>query len=229
MPSLPPKPLPIELQPDAEEQPLVDAPDASGALGAAQRQRPLSHYVAAGLTALLMLGVLGWLIFRERAALLSIDVAQAWPALLVGQLLMIGGLLAAAWVWAHIMRTMGSALSKVDHLHIYASTHLARHLPGTVWYVVGRSYFYGATGEPARVVAMGSAIELLVTTIAGAIVALSFMFLSAAQTQAASIVAMALVVVSGALVVQPARSTGLQGDCACSKRSACQRALLPSG
>ena len=162
-----------------------------------------SRYLAAGITALLMALILGWLLFRERDALATINVQHAWPRLVAGQVLMLIGLIGAAWVWGSIMRAVGSRLAMVDHFHIYASTYLSRFLPGTIWYVVGRSAFYRIEGETARSVTVGSAIELLLSTVAGALLAFALGILVATQTPAATLPVLALAVAAGILAFNP--------------------------
>lgn len=123
------------------------------------------------LMALAAAGVLGYLVWRERDALLQIDIQNAWPALLAGQAIFLGGLAIAAWIWGDIMRALGSRVSMRRHINIYATTYLARLLPGTVWYVVGRGMLYQEEGEPARLSSVASGAEMLLTMMAGALVA----------------------------------------------------------
>lgn len=118
-------------------------------------------------------GVLGMLVWRERAALQQIDLRSVWPAVIAGQVLFLGGLALAACIWGWIMRAMGSRVAFRRHLNIYATTYLARLLPGTVWYVVGRGVLYQNEGEPARLSTVASGAEMLLTMLAGALVAVT--------------------------------------------------------
>ena len=177
--------------PDAPQQPMPRPP------------RPMRHYAAAAITAALMALVLGWLLYRERAALAAIELTRAWPRLLAGQAIMLITLVVAALVWASIMHALGSRVARRDHIHIYASTFLSRYLPGTVWYVVGRSAFYKMEGDSARMVTLGSSIELLLSTMAGALVALMLAVVSSTQTPALALPAMGLLVGLGVVALHP--------------------------
>ena len=206
--------LPEAANPDSEiadGDTAMTAPDeAAATLPARARKR---NVLAAGITALLMVLILGWLLYRERDALATIDLQHAWPRLLLGQALMLVGLIGAAWVWGSIMRNLGSRFAMLDHIHVYASTYLSRFLPGTIWYVVGRSAFYRMEGETARSVTVGSGIELLLSTIAGAMLALGLGIATAARTPVATLPVLAIAVAFGIVALQPARA-GLAGQAA---------------
>jgi len=135
------------------------------------RRRMSGRRAATLLMALAAAGVLGYLLWRERAALLQIDIQNAWPTLLAGQAIFLAGLAIAAWIWGDIMRALGSGVPMRRHIHIYATTYLARLLPGTVWYVVGRGMLYQEEGESARLASVASGAEMLLTMMAGALVA----------------------------------------------------------
>lgn len=115
-------------------------------------------------------GILGVLVWRERAALGEINLQNAWPALLIGFAIMLASLVIAAWIWGDIMRAMGSRVSMRRHMNIYATTYLARLLPGTIWFVVGRGMLYQEEGESARLSSVASGAEMTLMMMAGAVV-----------------------------------------------------------
>ncbi len=169
------------------------------------------------LGALAALSVLAFLLYRERAALQTmlqtVNLRQAWRPLLLAQALMLAGLTLAALVWAGIMRALGSPLARVRHISIYAASHLGRYLPGTVWYVVGRSALYRRHGESARLVTLASGLELAISVMAGALVALALLAPAAARgvgrgleqaaRQPAYTVALAVAVAGGVALLHP--------------------------
>jgi hypothetical protein len=125
---------------------------------------------------------------------------------------MLIGLALAAGVWARLMRALGSPLPRLRHLHIYVVSHLGRHVPGTVWYVVGRTALYRGHGEAARLVTLASGVELVISVMAGGLVALVLLALSAARwlgTGAAAVwppayaVALVGAVVAGLALLHP--------------------------
>jgi hypothetical protein len=118
-------------------------------------------------------GVLGLLVYREWDAFVAYDWQLTWWAIGGAFVLLLVGLAVAALAWAVIMRSMGSRLPPVMHLRFYVITHLARRLPGTVWYVAGRGYLYHQEGESLRLVTIASSVEYALQIVAGALVTLA--------------------------------------------------------
>ncbi len=110
---------PLQGAPGNAPAPPAEAPPPA-------RKRSTRDYVIAAATAALMALILGWLLYRERDALASIELTHAWPRLIAGQTLMLITLVVAALVWGSIMRALGSQVKRLDHVHIYASTFLSR-------------------------------------------------------------------------------------------------------
>lgn len=187
-----------------------DLPGDPGAVGEPVAQSPIRRatmsrrsIVINAIGAIAALTILGLLLYRERDALAGIELTRSWPRLLAGQLLILLTLVIAALVWAGIMGALGSRAALRDHVHIYASTHLARYLPGTVWYIVGRSSLYQLQGDTARMVSIGSAIELLLSTMAAALLAIGLGLRNASQAPDATIPALALFVGVSAVALHP--------------------------
>lgn len=133
-----------------------------------RRTAPIVTAAAVAVT----VAFLGWLVWRERAVFVEHAWRIQWGALAAAILPLYPALALVAVAWAHIMRTLGSQATWLTHLHIYVSAHLARRLPGTFWYVVGRGYLYQQRGESVRLVSAASGLELVVMTLAGGIVTL---------------------------------------------------------
>jgi len=157
-------------------QPADSHPEADPPLSTSTTRSGRKSRLATIATALVVFAILFALVWREREALTALDLQHAWPALVIGQVLMFGGLVVAAGIWAAIMRALGSRVPPLRHIHIYATTYLSRHLPGTVWYVLGRGVLYRNEGEPARLVTVASAVELMITVMAGAVTASALLF-----------------------------------------------------
>jgi hypothetical protein len=139
--------------------------------------------VALILTSLAMLalsaGVLGYLVYQDRDALL-VYARQLRP----GPLLLIppifwGALLVAAGVWAAIMHALGSAAAISVHLRYYFLSHVAKRLPGTLWYIAGRGVLYRQQGDSLRLVTVASGLELVVAVVSGTVVSAVFVAWSA--------------------------------------------------
>ena len=107
------------------------------------------------------------LAYQERAVLLSHPWQFRWPYLITSFVLFLVALVLAALIWADLMHRLGSKLSLHHHVRYFCISQLARRLPGTIWYVVGRSYLYKREGELTRLVSLASGIELVVMLLAG--------------------------------------------------------------
>lgn len=121
------------------------------------------------------LAVLAFLLYRERELLFQLQ----WrfnPWLISGAFLAyVSGLTLAVLVWADLMRCFGSTLPATTHIEYFCLSHLAKRLPGTVWYLAGRTYLYKQVDEPLRRVTFASSVELLITFLSGALTSLLFL------------------------------------------------------
>lgn len=123
----------------------------------------------AGLAAL---ALLGYWVYQERDLLLSYPWQVRWGPVLAAGAIFGVALLLAALIWADLMRTLGSTLPRVTHVRFFVLAQLGKRLPGTVWYVVGRSVLYGRAGDGVGLVTVASALELAVTVVGGVLVSL---------------------------------------------------------
>ncbi|MEZ4735763.1 MAG: hypothetical protein R3E79_52400 [Caldilineaceae bacterium] len=118
--------------------------------------------------------ILGSLLYRERDLLLH-HQWQLDPQLLVSAFLVFwAGLLIATGTWANLMRRLGSSLPYTTHIDHYCISQLAKRLPGTLWYLAGRTYLYKQDGESLRLVTFASSIELFITLLSGSLTSLLF-------------------------------------------------------
>ncbi len=136
--------------------------------------RSLPQLLLAGGTLFFSLAVLALLLYREWDRLFEIQ----WrldPRLFAGVLLAyLTGLAIASCVWADLMRRFGSTLPALTHIEYFCLSQLAKRLPGTVWYIAGRTYLYKQVGESLRLVTFASSVELLITVLSGALATLLF-------------------------------------------------------
>lgn len=123
---------------------------------------------------LLSLSILGFLVYRERAQILTYEWQLRWDQLLLAFVLFQVALVLAAFIWADMMRVLGSPTGRAEHVRIYCFSQLARRLPGTVWYLAGRGYLYRQEAGGLRRMAAASSLELMITVLSGAVVALVF-------------------------------------------------------
>lgn len=155
------------------------------------------------LLSLLPLGVLAYLVYRERDAFVNFDWNLYWPPLGVAVVFMTAGVWLAAMVWASMMSTLGSRTPYPLHLRYYVYSQLARRLPGTIWYVAGRGVLYRRHGEALRLVTVASGVELVVSIVAGALVTLALSTLALTTLPGLYLIVMAAAAAVGALTAQP--------------------------
>lgn len=120
------------------------------------------------------LAILAFLLYRERELLRQIQW-RLEPWLILGPFLTyLVGLGLVIFVWADLMRHFGSTLPVAIHIEYFCVSQLAKRLPGTVWYIAGRSYLYKQVDEPLRRVTFASSVELLITFLSGVLTSLLF-------------------------------------------------------
>ncbi len=134
----------------------------------------LSQILLAVGTLAFSCAVLGLLLYRERELLFQFQ--WRFDPLLIGIafLVFFAGLVIATLTWANLMRRLGSILPYATHIDHYCLSQLAKRLPGTLWYLAGRTYLYKQSGESLRLVTFASSIELFITLLSGSLTSLIF-------------------------------------------------------
>ena len=129
-----------------------------------------------GVLILLTLSLLGYLIYRERATLLTypwqINPLAVAGALAAHGVAMFFGIL----TWADILNTLGPKVGFKQHARAFCLNMLARRVPGTLWYVIYRVQAYNQFGFSAQITSLASGVELAVGIASGGIVTLLFAF-----------------------------------------------------
>ena len=134
----------------------------------------LIKWVLAVGVLLLSTSILAYFIYRERDVLLNHEWTIEWGFIVAAFCLMMVALALPSYVWTNLMHTMGNELSSVEHVRAYFITHVARRLPGTIWYLLGRNYLYKQQGESMRLVTVASSMEFVIGVSSGAFVSLLF-------------------------------------------------------
>lgn len=160
--------------------------------------------VFALFTAAFSAALLGYLVYRERDVLLNHTWTIDWRPLLPATVLFGLGLFIATLIWADLMAAFGSGVSARLHIRYYCLSHLAKRLPGTVWYVVGRGYLYRQEGESARLVTLASGVELAVAVVSGALVSLAFLAGSTLTLQRGELWVLLVLLALGLALMHPA-------------------------
>lgn len=166
--------------------------------GRRRRRIALAAGTLVASTAILLL-----LVYRERDVLLTYEWNLRWDYIAYSCVLLILGLILAARIWADMMRALGSKVATLDHVRYFSIAHLARRLPGTLWYIAGRGYFYQQHGDSVRLVAVASGLELIITVVSGAAVALAFIPWLLAELPGYYLGGLILAVVAGLIFTHP--------------------------
>lgn len=153
--------------------------------------------------------LLGLVIYRGRDVWLGYEWRVDWYAIVAAFAAMILTFAIVASVWVAQMRAVGSALPASIHINYYVVSHLIRRLPGTIWYIAGRSYLYRQQGESGRLIAVVSSLEMILLTIGATLVVLMLWGTGFQQLPGGYLPVFAAVVLIGALLVQPSSSRWL--------------------
>lgn len=153
--------------------------------------------------ALISVAILFILIYRERAVLFTYDWQLRWHFALAGFILLSIGMIMAAAVWADLMRALGSQIAFTTHIRFYVLSQLAKRLPGTVWYIAGRSYLYKQQGESVRLVTVASSLELAITVLSGCLTTLAFAAYSLIHLSGFNWVGIGVALMIGLVAVHP--------------------------
>jgi glycosyltransferase 2 family protein len=137
------------------------------------RGRPLSLlFTLASLS--ITLGLLGYLIYRQRDLLISYRWQIRPGALLLAILFYFLGVLYASFLWGMILNHLHGRISFIRHFRNFCLSNLAKRIPGTVWYVAGRAALYSQDGVDAKLTSTASAMELALIQMSGVIISLLF-------------------------------------------------------
>jgi hypothetical protein len=71
------------------------------------------------------------------------------------------------WCWHRIIGRVGCFWDVRINTHIFSLTSLGRYVPGAIWHIAGRAYWYQEQGIPGSQVVIGSAWETIVFVASG--------------------------------------------------------------
>lgn len=108
---------------------------------------------------ILTFGILAFLFFREKEALLEFHWHFNYLPLLSSFLIFSINLILMSLVWCRIMSHLGYTSHISFHFKVYWISNFLKRIPGTIWYVVGRAKFYETNDIPKRLTTIASGIE----------------------------------------------------------------------
>lgn len=129
----------------------------------ADRTSTLSRWLKRLLSLAILIGVLGYLVYRAYPAVLNLLTSGArfyaqYAAL--GALSWMVGTFVAIVVWHDMLKRMGASSDLWFDLQVFLASSVARKIPGTLWYALGRLAAYQARGVPRRPVILSLAVEM---------------------------------------------------------------------
>ncbi len=146
--------------------------------------------------------MLVWLGWDQRQELRSL-ADGARPALLVAALAVTGvQLWLTAVFWAAALRAMGEPLPVASVLDASARSLLARYVPGSVWYAVGRSALL-RRHVSARALGAAAVLEVGLSVVVGFVVGAALLLATRRVAPAVGVVGLAGVVVAAGMCSPP--------------------------
>lgn len=135
-------------------------------------QQQFARIILPLLSIFLTFCILGAFIYKDWDVLFTQTWEIAWINMIYAFLLLVLGMFIAALVWGDLLHSLGSRVSWAHHLRYYFISQLAKRLPGTVWYIAERGYFYKQHGDSVGLIAIASSIELSIAIFTGILIAL---------------------------------------------------------
>ena len=134
-----------------------------------QRSRWLYH-VQIALSIGIGLGVLGYLGLQAWAGIRELQHSK--PTLVMEYLFhavgfQVVGVGIAAWTWHRILNRAGVNTELSFDFQVFTVSAMARKLPGTIWYAVGRLVLYNKVQAPRRLVVSAMFLEIASLALAG--------------------------------------------------------------
>lgn len=167
-----------------------------------EKIRKSNRRMIAAVMVLISASILGVLFYSQKDTLLAQKWELHWEYIIASFFIYPFALAIVTLVWAGIMNTIGKSLPLLEHTRYYILSNLAKRIPGTLWYIAGRSYLYQKEGIPVALVTVASSVEFGITLISGILVSIGFAFpmLIANETRGILVVAGALACIA---LVQP--------------------------
>jgi hypothetical protein len=121
-----------------------------------------------------VIGVLGWLIWRQREVLLTYSWNIRFFPLLLSLMVYVGIQFLIVFLWSQIIKVF---LEKSDYwkdFQLIILTNLGKRIPGTVWYIGWRIQLYRELNLTTSIVSLASGVELAMLIVSGFLVSLLF-------------------------------------------------------
>lgn len=145
------------------------------AIRKAGKKRPVWYY----LVSIALTGLSVWVMYRLVAnnleELRSIQNTLRLGPLIITFFVFCAGMVFGSLAWGIIMNDLTRRMPLRQHAIIWAVTHAARRIPGSIWYIVGRVAWYDRMGISKSVTTFANVIETIMQLLSGMIVSLLLM------------------------------------------------------
>ncbi len=152
----------------------------------------------------IILGVVGWLVWKDRVVLLNYIQKADYSRFLWGIFFYVCSLASALIGWFLLMSSFKPILSFRENTIIYLITLVSRRLPGRFWYVGGRMAIYQERGIPKTAVLVASSLEFLYSGLTGLLISsVILLMVKQAIFSVQSIIILLMAVIIGLFILQP--------------------------
>jgi len=119
-------------------------------------------------------GILGYLIYSQRAVLINYDWDIDWTLVFVSFIVFSLDLLLVVVVWAWLMDSMGKKIKFSIHFVYYSISNITKRIPGTIWYIASRAQLYKSNQIDYKITTVTSGVEYGIMTLSSVMVSLVF-------------------------------------------------------
>ncbi len=165
--------------------------------------------IAALVVAVASFLFLGFGLYRNWQELAQYEWSMDYRYLLASSAIYPLSFLLIASVWSQVIGRLGGFSDYCGNLEIYCASGLAKYIPGTFWYVLGRAYFYEKKGIAKSLTALGSLWELALAAFSGLVVYLPLMLYARQAYTGPLNYLLLLLVPLGLVVLHPAGFRGV--------------------
>ena len=134
--------------------------------GLLSRWKKLQVAVPAVIFALCF-SVLGYSLYKNWTALAAFQWKINYFQMALSFIFYTFDLTLAVLGWSLIVSKLAGFSNLRKNLKIYCYSNMARRLPGTVWYIIGRAYLYEQQGIAKSVISIGSLLEMVLIILSG--------------------------------------------------------------
>lgn len=166
-----------------------------------QTPNPKKSYIIISIIIILItITVVVYILYANRETLINFDWKLRPEFILLSFFLFCINLGLMITVWASIMVTIGTQIEIQRHFFYYTLSNVTKRLPGTIWYLFSRAYFYHQDGVSIKLISLASLMEISGTLTSGVII--SFLFI-ASLSQKIYYSLLGVIILSCVIIIHP--------------------------